>query len=126
MGELKNGKYGNQFGTFWFKDDKLHREDGPAMVCSDEAEEWFFNGVHHREDGPAKTWPNGGKEWWQHGVRHREDSHAFEYPNRSKEWWINGTKLTEEEFDQWLVKKSLNEKLHSTLPPKPTSKRGKI
>lgn len=43
----------------WYKDDKLHRESGPAIIHKNsdskvvEWEEWYYNGVRHRLDGPA-------------------------------------------------------------------------
>jgi hypothetical protein len=100
---MKNGKYEEFTGFFWYLNDELHREDGPAL-----------------------EWPNGSKGWFLHGMLHREDGPAIEEPNGSRGWYLYGQQLTEEEFDQWLEKKALNERLHSTLPPKPTTKRGKI
>ena len=60
----------------WYLDGKLHREDGPAIECSDEAKFWFLNGKRHREDGPA-----------------------CEYADGSKYWYIDGKELTEAEFN---------------------------
>ena len=42
----------------WYRDDKKHREDGPAHVfyCDNgnlRNEEWYRDGKKHREDGPA-------------------------------------------------------------------------
>lgn len=89
-------------------------------------QEWWGDGKLHREDGPAVIYPFGTKEWWIKGRRHREDGPAIESPDGHREFWLNGNLLSEEEFNQWLDKKRLNEKLHSTLPPKPMIKRGKI
>ena len=47
-----------------------HREDGPAFIGDDGAEEWWDRGVVHRGDGPAKTWPDGYHEWWWHGQKY--------------------------------------------------------
>ena len=35
-------------------------------------------GILHREDGPAKIWPDGAEEWWVEGRKHRDgDLPAF-------------------------------------------------
>lgn len=62
----------------WWKDDKRHREDGPAVELemltegADQAklayEEWWLDGSLHRTDGPAIVVCNS-KEWWYHGER---------------------------------------------------------
>ena len=61
---LKNGKYIFSWGEVWYKDDEIHREDGPAVIGKDGTKEWLINGKLHREDGPATIWSNGRKEWW--------------------------------------------------------------
>lgn len=40
----------------WYENDKLHREDGPAVIYCGAAvlkQKWFLRGQLHREDGPA-------------------------------------------------------------------------
>lgn len=104
MSEVKNGRYVSEDGAIeWYRDGKLHREDGPAI-------EWF----------------TGGKVWYQNGLRHREDGPAIEYHDGEKQWYLNGNEISEDEFNQWLAKKHLNERLHSTLAPSPPIKRSKI
>ena len=70
---VKVDKYGSKY---WYLDDKLHREDGPAIECVDGTKYWFLNGQRHREDGPA-----------------------IEYADGDKCWFLNGKELTEDEFD---------------------------
>lgn len=53
----------------WWLHDKLHREDGPAIIRSDGSEFWYVRGDLHREDGPAVIWKDGSKEWWIHGEK---------------------------------------------------------
>ena len=66
-------KYGTKL---WYdSDDKLHREDGPAVECL-----------------------NGTKYWFKHGKRHREDGPAFEYSNGDKYYWLENIEYTEEEY----------------------------
>ncbi|MHA6897972.1 hypothetical protein [Ralstonia pseudosolanacearum] len=126
MSEIKNGRYRDVDCFLWFKNDQLHREDGPAVEADDGTKKWFMGGQLHREDGPAYEHAKGTKEWWIHDQLHREEGPAVEWPDDSKEWWLNGVELSEEEFKQWLEKKELNEKLHTTLAPKPMIKRSKI
>lgn len=127
MSEVKNGKYVGGYGSsLWYLNDKSHLEDGPAVEFTDGTKEWYVNGQRHREDGPAIENADGSKAWLLNGDRHREDGPAIEYINGTQEWWLNDTQLTEEEFNQWRMKKELNERLHVTFEPKPTEKRMKI
>lgn len=87
---------------------------------------WIKNGLAHRVDGPAIEYSSGDKEWWINDQRHREDGPAVIYGDGTKEWFLNNIELTQDEFNQWLAKKQLNEKLQATLSPSPQSKIGKI
>lgn len=92
----------NRFGTRWYYNNagQIHRDNGPAIECSDGSKSWCQNGLLHRTDGPAVELDDGHKEWWQNGKRHRIDGPAVEYADDSKEWHINGVVLTEAEFNQ--------------------------
>ena len=48
----------------YYKNDNLHREDGPAVECANGDKQWYINDEHHREDGPAVEYINGRKSWW--------------------------------------------------------------
>ena len=152
--EVKNGRYEDKYGTVrWYQDGELHREDGPAVEMkvsgktwkkmyfkdgmkhrldgpaveqSDGKNDWYKDGVLHREDGPACETALGYKSWYLDGDRHREDGPAVEWPDGRKEWWVNGVNFTEEEFNHWLSKKQLNERLTEQLKVKPTGKKVKI
>jgi hypothetical protein len=88
---MRNGKLIDQFGNQqWFKDNKLHREDGPAVILPS-IREWWINGRRHRVDGPA----------------------VIAYNNGYKEWWLNGFQLKREKWwemlsDEWKVKALFN------------------
>jgi hypothetical protein len=56
----------------WYLDDKLHRENGPAIEWVDGTKCWCLNGVFHRVDGPAIEYANGSKEWYLGGVKYTE------------------------------------------------------
>jgi hypothetical protein len=40
----------NEYGTFWWLNDKLHREDGPAVEYPDGTKEWWLNGEYLTEE----------------------------------------------------------------------------
>ena len=50
---------------YWYKNDKLHREDGPAIEFPDGSKHWRQNDELHREGGPAVELPDGYKAWYQ-------------------------------------------------------------
>jgi hypothetical protein len=52
----------------WYFEDKLHREDGPAVECANGTKRWYINGKLHREDGPAVEWADGDRWWCIAGV----------------------------------------------------------
>tara|TARA_R110000868_G_scaffold75946_6_gene218829 strand:+ start:8951 stop:9280 length:330 start_codon:yes stop_codon:yes gene_type:complete len=71
----------------WWLNDKLHREDGPAVEKANGDKEWWINGNLHREDGPAIKNYNGDEYWCINGLLHREDGPACEWANGSKFWY---------------------------------------
>jgi hypothetical protein len=73
----------------WYLNDKLHRENGPAIEYTYGDKEWYLNGKYHREDGPACEYVNGYKSWYINGKRHREDGPAIEKADGTKEWFLN-------------------------------------
>jgi len=48
----------------WYKENKLHRLNGPAVEMFDGTKEWYIEGKLHREAGPAIEHSNGYKEYW--------------------------------------------------------------
>jgi hypothetical protein len=51
---MKNGKIEYENGiTKWYRNDMLHRDDGPAVTYADGYKAWYQNGKRHREDGPS-------------------------------------------------------------------------
>jgi len=89
----------NGYGTkHWYKEGKLHREDGPAVEYANGEKHWYKEGKHHRVDGPAVECANGNKRWYKEGELHREDGPAVEYADGRKEYWKNGRTWTDEEL----------------------------
>lgn len=78
----KNGKIVDDGDIFWFKDDLLHREDGPAVEWPDGTKEWYLNGKRHRGNGPAVEYADGDREWWLDGMEY----------NKSHYEWMTSTK----------------------------------
>ena len=89
-----------------YLNDKLHREDGPAIEYSNGSKEWYLNDNLHREDGPAAEYADGTKYWYIKGKRHRENGPASEYADGTKFWYLDGKELTEKEFNA-KVKKTI-------------------
>ncbi len=58
---------------------------------------WYLNDKLHREDGPAVEYSNGDKLWYLNDKQHREDGPAVEFANDDKFWYLNGKQLTEAE-----------------------------
>ena len=68
--EITQGK------KIWYRNGKLHREDGPAIECLDGSKFWYLNDQRHREDGPALEYSDGDKAWYLNGVKMTEEEHA--------------------------------------------------
>ena len=90
----------------WCLNDKLHREDGPAIEYADGTKSWYLKGKLHREDGPAIEYASGDKCWYLNDKLHREDGPAVEYDNGTKYWYLNGKNLTEQEWKAKVSKTS--------------------
>jgi hypothetical protein len=65
---------------------------------------WCVNDKLHREDGPAVEYADGTKHWYLKGKFHREDGPAVECANGSKYWYLNGDRLTQAEFNSKIKK----------------------
>ena len=86
---------------YWYLNDKLHREDGPAVEWPTGSKDWYLNGNLHREDGPAVEEPDGTKYWYFNNEYHREDGPAVEYPDGEKFWYLDGEEVSwEQDFRQ--------------------------
>jgi hypothetical protein len=58
---------------------------------------YYLNNKLHREDGPAVTYPDGAKEWYIEGRWHREDGPAIEYADRHRKYYYLENKYYSEE-----------------------------
>lgn len=75
----------------WYHNNKLHRENGPAVINAHRF--WYQNGHLHHLNGPAIEWNNGDKIWFQNSLCHRLYGPAVEYADGYKEYWILGIKV---------------------------------
>jgi hypothetical protein len=65
--------------------------------------EWYLNDKIHREDGPAVEYANGDKYWWLNDQRHRVDGPALEWTDGTKMWYLNN-KLVYSKYNNFLHK----------------------
>jgi hypothetical protein len=56
-----------QYGRSYYKNGKLHREDGPAVEDFDGRKVWCKDGKDHRIDGAAMEFPGGRREYYYEG-----------------------------------------------------------
>ena len=49
---------------YYYQNNLLHREDGPALEDTNGNMLWYKNGKLHREDGPAVEYTSGYKSWY--------------------------------------------------------------
>jgi len=78
---------------------------------------WFKNGKLHRENGPAIIWEYGEKMWCQNGKLHRPDGPAIIKEGGEKKYFIFGKHLTEEQFKifQFLWKNTFLERTNESM-----------
>ena len=77
---------------FW-RNGNLHRDDGPAIIRADGSQEFWKDGKRHRDDGPAVIWANGSQGFWKDGKLHRDDGPAVIWANGSQEFWKDGKRI---------------------------------
>ena len=127
IGRVQQGRYEDIEGTIrWYKDNKLHRDQQPAVEYENGITEWYQYGVLHRDnDLPAIDLCNGYGEWYIQGKKHRTNGPAVFYSLEHvevKEWWLEGIEYTEEEFYHIIGKNITNDFLHIYLIDKEVNK----
>jgi len=64
----------------WRNDNgQIHREDGPAVECSDGYKSWYNNGHLHRLDGPAIEGPDGTRKFYKDDIRYTDITFTQRY-----------------------------------------------
>lgn len=80
---MKQGYQVDNIGNeYWYKDDLLHREGGPAMICDSGTEYWYMHGKLHRLDGPAVEYYYGQKSWYY------ENAYVYVQSQEEFEVWL--------------------------------------
>ncbi len=79
---MKNGLITSYDSISWYKDDKLHREDGPAVIIFSGERIWYNHGKVHRIDGPAVEGTIGDgniilNKWYYYDIEYDESKHPF-------------------------------------------------
>lgn len=97
--EIIKIKVGNGF-EYKKYNNKLHREDGPAIERESGTKLWYINGSKHREDGPAIEREGGTKCWYKYDKLHRENGPAIENSDGSKQWFLYGEEYTQKEYEK--------------------------
>lgn len=72
--DKRSGKF-EFYRVEWYKRDKLHRLDGPAVESEYGDREWWYEGNLHRLDGPAIEWGCGGCSWFINGVHYTKEEY---------------------------------------------------
>lgn len=79
------------------RNNKLHRDDGPALIYNDGHKVWYQDGEIHRVDGPAVIIQNRQK-WFRRGKLHNWAEPAVQgytaSGDRIERWFVNGEDIT--------------------------------
>jgi len=105
-----NGRENFQSYDAWYKDGKLHREHGPAMIFYDGRRIWYQNGKPYRKDGrPNCEWPDGTMLWLDDdGKQHRENGPAEIGPQNGTSYWLHNKWCKRETYFKKLAKAPYN------------------
>ncbi len=74
---------------------KIIEEEG-NVEQADGTKSWWRNEMLHRTNGPAIEYANGSKSWYLNDELHRIDGPAIENADGTKGWWLKDKKLSEE------------------------------
>jgi len=97
---MRNGMIIHEDGAKrWYRNDELHRDDGPAVERASGSKYWYQNNQLHRIDGPAVEHADGHRFWYQNNRRHRIDGPAIEWHDGTKDWYFKGVAY---DFNDWL------------------------
>lgn len=88
--------------TVWYRNGKIHRDDGPAVEFASGGVLWYKYGKRHRVDGPALINRDGTKMWFIEDQLHREDGPAIEYRDGGKVWYLRGMAFFKEDWENKL------------------------
>jgi hypothetical protein len=80
---------------YYNKNKFIHRDDDlPAVIDKKfNSKEWYKNNELHRINGPAIEYDNGNTTWYKNGKKHRLDGPALDWKH-SRLWIVNGKEIT--------------------------------
>ena len=81
----------------YYKGNKLHNVNGPAICVPGLAEYWYLNDKLHNPNGPAVVRADGYQEWWLKGKLHNPNGPAIIRSDGSREWWLDGEQIKKPE-----------------------------
>ena len=101
----KKDTEGNQY---WYdQNEKLHRDNAPALLLANGYYEYRQHGLLHRDqdDGPAVKHPNGyGYAYCKNDLYHRTNGPAVEFSDgRGTRWYVNGIEVMENDISTPVV-----------------------
>ncbi len=77
---MKSTKHVTSLGDIFWRNEnnKLHREEYPAIEWDNGTKWWYINGQIHREDGPAIERPIGNNGWFLNDIQYSEEQYKHE------------------------------------------------
>lgn len=77
----------NVNGCIEYRDEagELHRDDGPAVICSN-VKYWYTHGKLNRLDGPAVFYADGAMIWYMNGYQSPVSYQNYSMYMMGK-WW---------------------------------------
>lgn len=72
---------------------------------------WYKGERLHRDNGPAVVYPNGSQYYYQYGMKHREDGPAVIRSDGHMSWYLNGVFVSKESFDLEMSRKRNEESI---------------
>ena len=80
----------------YYKNNQLHKEDGPALIFQNGDVEYYLNGLFHNENGPAIIYEYI-KIWYYKGVKYGiNNRHQNDFSNSSWREFIENKKREEQ------------------------------
>lgn len=99
---------------YWFKQNEISRDNGPAIVDLPDYRAWWLNGKPHRVGGPVYIWDDGLREWFKNGKRHNPSGPAIVYSNGEVEYWVKGRQYEEYEHMFVVAQEMVNDNITCT------------
>lgn len=91
------------------RNNRLHRDDGPALIYQDGHKVWYQDGAMHRADGPAVIIERRMKWFWRGKLHNWAEPAVQGYTKtgeRIERWFVHGEDITDV-ATSWLVKREI-------------------